>query len=76
MDKNKSLIKDNIILILEDDAIIPDKFWINYQKYMAELPKNWDMVLFGGCRLKGHSYTKHLIKPKKLSMEIGVPLHT
>lgn len=57
--------KDNIILILEDDAIIPDKFWINYQKYMAELPKNWDMVLFGGSRLKGHSYTKHLIKPKK-----------
>ena len=32
---------------------------------MAELPKNWDMVLFGGSRIKGHKYSKHLLKPKK-----------
>lgn len=57
--------KANTILILEDDSIIPKNFWVNYQKYMAELPKNWDMVLFGGSRIKGHKYSKHLLKPKK-----------
>jgi len=50
-----------VVLILEDDAIIPTDFNNKLAKYMAELPSDWDMVLLGGNNLMGKRHSQRLL---------------
>jgi GR25 family glycosyltransferase involved in LPS biosynthesis len=53
--KHCYIIKDainknyNTILILEDDAILDNNFFNQYEEYIKELPENWDIFWLGGC---------------------------
>ena len=53
--KHCYIIKDAInknydtILILEDDAMLDNNFFNQYQEYIKELPENWDIFWLGGC---------------------------
>lgn len=53
----------DIIIVLEDDAIIPKNFNVKLNKYLNQAPNNWDMIILGGNRFKGKYYSKNLIKP-------------
>jgi len=45
----KKIIEQNheFALILEDDAILCDKFYLRLQKYIRDLPKDWDILYIG-----------------------------
>jgi GR25 family glycosyltransferase involved in LPS biosynthesis len=44
-------------LILEDDALLCNNFKIILDKYISELPENWDMLFIGdGCNLHISNY--------------------
>lgn len=49
----KLIVSDKgICLILEDDVILDFKFKIKLEKYLRELPQNWDILFIGdGCNL-------------------------
>jgi glycosyl transferase, family 25 len=51
----------DVVLILEDDAIIPKDFNRKLEEYMTELPKDWDMVLLGGNNIVGKRYSPRLL---------------
>lgn len=57
--------KDNIILVLEDDAIVPDDFQKKLLDYTNQLPENWDMLICGGNKFQGKIYSNNLITPIK-----------
>jgi glycosyl transferase family 25 len=54
--------KNEIVMILEDDAIIPENFNKKIDKYIKELPIDWEMILLGGNNLIGKRYSKHFIE--------------
>ena len=59
-------------LILEDDAILSDNFTNILDKYMNELPKDYDMLFIGdGCNL--HIRRDFLIKNKYIYDRINEP---
>ena len=51
-------------LILEDDAILPEKMLLKINKVMKELPDDWGFLFLGGNKIFGYKYSKHLITPK------------
>ena len=58
--KSKGLGK---ILVLEDDAIFKWRASSKIKKALRELPRDWDMIYFGGNSLKPSTeYSKHLSK--------------
>ena len=52
---------DDVILILEDDSIIPNNFTKNLNTYIKELPNDWDMILLGGNSIYGKKHSEHFI---------------
>ena len=56
---------NNIILVLEDDAIVPNDFQKKLLDYTNQLPDNWDMLICGGNKFQGKIYSTNLIKPIK-----------
>ena len=54
---------EDLIIILEDDAIIPNNLNEKLDMYIKQAPTNWDMIILGGNRFKGTYYSKNLIKP-------------
>jgi len=48
----------NSILILEDDAVLPQGFSDLVAKFLMKVPKNWDGIMFGG---------QHLRKPESVA---------
>lgn len=49
--------KDEIILILEDDAILCDNFLEKVSSFLQETPKDWDIIWLGlGC---GEDFWRH-----------------
>jgi glycosyl transferase family 25 len=54
-------------LIFEDDVILCDNFSEKLNKYMSQLPKNYDMLFIGdGCNLH---IEKHTLSPNKYIYE-------
>lgn len=50
------------ILVLEDDVIFDEKFFTTYQKYLDQLPEDYDVLYLGsGCNLKLPYHTDELI---------------
>lgn len=54
---------EDIIIIIEDDGIIPKNLNDKIKMYMKQAPSNWEMIILGGNRFKGRYYSKNLIKP-------------
>ena len=52
-------------IILEDDVIIPEKLYSNVNKYLEQLPEDWDFLFLGGNRIIGHKYSENLLVPPK-----------
>lgn len=52
--------KDEMALILEDDAGFVDGWDIQLEQCMSELPINWDLLYLGGWRRRVRPYTFHL----------------
>ena len=53
----ENAIKNNYknVIVFEDDAIIPEKFWQRFNEAYNELPKDWDMLLLGCCTCTGNT---------------------
>jgi len=59
--------KYDCALILEDDVILADNFIETFNKYMAELPADYDMLFIGnGCNLHMNDITDKCIYEKCL----------
>jgi len=59
--------KYDCALILEDDVILADNFIETFDKYMAELPADFDMLFIGnGCNLHMNDITDKCIYEKCL----------
>ena len=56
---------DDVFMILEDDAVIPQGFHTKIIPYYKELPKNWDMILLGANTLIGKKFSNHLLYTDK-----------
>lgn len=76
-------IKDNLktILILEDDFQFVDGFDILFEKYVKQVPNNWDLLYFGGNHIEAtipisenihkmqHTYATHSYAMKNTMFE-------
>jgi len=57
--------KDNLYLILEDDAVVPVDFHHRLNTYLEQLPKDWEMLLLGCNMTIGSYYSPNWIHKKK-----------
>tara|TARA_B100002051_G_scaffold203954_1_gene194212 strand:+ start:41 stop:928 length:888 start_codon:yes stop_codon:yes gene_type:complete len=54
--------KNNTYMILEDDVIIPENFWLLFDNATSQIKGNWDIIFCGGSRIMGKKVGKNLIK--------------
>ena len=64
-DISKHKNPNDVFMILEDDAVIPEGFHNKILPYYNELPNDWDMVLLGANTLIGKKFSKHLLYTDK-----------
>lgn len=62
---------DNIIMILEDDVIIPQNFLYMFNQYIKELPNDWEMILLGSNTIIGKIYSPHFLHLTKKTKKNG-----
>ena len=58
-----SISEDKLILILEDDVIIPEDLNQKLKKLLPHAPKDWELLFLGGCNLYGTKVNEHFMKP-------------
>ena len=63
--KNALKERKNII-VLEDDVLIEKNFKKKLNKYLEQLPNNWDILYLGASNINGKKYSKNLLKPNKM----------
>ena len=54
-------------LVIEDDCEFPENFNELFECYIKQIPKNWDLIYFGG---------NHQLQPKPINVNIGRLQHT
>ena len=54
-------------LILEDDSIIDVNILDNINKYMKDVPDNWDILFLGGSRVYGRRINNNIIKAEYIN---------
>lgn len=55
-------LKNEIVIIFEDDIILPKDFLTKFNEYYEDLPTDWDFVYLGGSRLMGKQVNEHILK--------------
>ena len=55
---------DDLILIFEDDVIIPDNFIEQIKKLEKYFPPTWDIIYLGGCNIRGKKYNDYFLIPE------------
>ena len=56
---------DEIVLVLEDDCIIPENFWEKFNIYYKQLPSNWDLFYLGASNINGKKISDNILTPNK-----------
>ena len=64
--------KDEIVVILEDDCIIPRDFYNKFRFYIEQVPKNWDIIYLGASNINAKKINKNVLKP---NLFIGTSTH-
>ena len=59
----KNNINENNLLVLEDDVIIPIDFKSKFNKYLNQLPEDWDILYLGSSNIYGKKISENLLKP-------------
>ena len=54
---------DKLVLILEDDVIIPKDLNQKLKKLLPHSPEDWELLFLGGCNLYGTKVNNHFMKP-------------
>jgi GR25 family glycosyltransferase involved in LPS biosynthesis len=62
---------DDVFLILEDDAIIPEDFNEKLKTYSKQLPDNWEMLLLGTNSMIGKKHSENLLYTDKTIKKNG-----
>lgn len=57
--------KNNVYLVLEDDAVVPVDFNYRLNTYMKQLPDDWEMLLLGCNMTIGSYYSSNWIHKRK-----------
>jgi hypothetical protein len=60
------------IVIMEDDVVFTDEFK-DFDKYLADVPSDWDMIFVGGNHMYGD--TPHVINDRVLKVNGTVAIH-
>ena len=63
------------LLVLEDDAILPDDLSKKIEELEEYLPKKWDIVFLGGCNIYGKKYNEKMIIPTRYDKRYNLCLH-
>ena len=58
----KSIKDDEMVLICEDDAVFREDFNEVIDEYMADLPKDWDILYLGALKNETLPINKHWVK--------------
>lgn len=56
---------DKLVLVLEDDCIIPENFWEKFNKYYKQLPSNWELFYLGASNINGKKISDNILIPNK-----------
>lgn len=56
-------INSSNFIVMEDDVIITPNFWNNFNKYMTQLPNDWDILYLGASNMHCTKITKNIMKP-------------
>jgi glycosyl transferase, family 25 len=51
-------------LILEDDTIIMDNFWEQFNTYSKQIPDDFDILYLGGSNIDGRMISTNILTPK------------
>lgn len=53
----RDAMPDEMVLILEDDAVLPPDFAARFNRVLLDTPEDWDMIFLGSCCTEGHPKT-------------------
>ena len=56
-------IKKDHFIILEDDCKIPKNFLIRINRYLEDVPNNWDIIFLGGSRIYAKKISNNVLGP-------------
>ena len=58
---------DELVLVIEDDCIIPENFWEKFSNYYKQLPQNWDVFYLGASSINGRKISDNILIPNIIS---------